>query len=191
LEPFINFVIMDNPWTILGEKKVYDNNWIGVTEYDVLNPNGGKGIYGKVHFKNLAIGILPLDEEGYTYLVGQYRFPIDAYSWEIPEGGGDPAATPLESAQRELLEETGLVAGEWTHILDMHLSNSVSDERGYVFLARILEQREAMPEETEQLVVRKIHFEEAWQMVERGEITDSMAVAGILKVKLMLLQGLL
>ena len=182
---------MDNPWTILREKKVYDNKWIGLTEYDVMNPDGGKGIYGKVHFKNLAIGVVPLDEEGYTYLVGQYRFPLEAYSWEIPEGGGDPAASPVESAQRELLEETGLVASEWTHILEMHLSNSVSDERAYVFLARGLEQREAMPEETEQLVIRRLPFEEAYQMVERGEITDSMSVAGILKVKLMLLQGLL
>ena len=180
---------MDNPWTILGEKKVYDNKWIGITEYDVINPNGGKGIYGKVHFKNLAIGVVPLDEEGYTYLVGQYRFPLEAYSWEIPEGGGDMEVSPVESAQRELLEETGLVASEWTHILDMHLSNSVSDERAYVFLARGLEQREAMPEETEQLVIRRVHFDEAYQMVERGEITDSMAVAGILKVKIMLLQG--
>ena len=180
---------MDNPWTILSEKKVYDNKWIGITEYDVLNPNGGKGIYGKVHFKNLAIGVVPLDEEGYTYLVGQYRFPLEAYSWEIPEGGGDMDVPPVESAQRELLEETGLVASEWTKILDMHLSNSVSDERAYVFLARRLEQREPMPEETEQLIVRRVHFEEACQMVERGEITDSMAVAGILKVKLMLLEG--
>jgi len=180
---------MDNPWTILGEKKVYDNKWIGITEYDVLNPNGGKGIYGKVHFKSLAIGVVPLDEEGYTYLVGQYRFPLEEYSWEIPEGGGDMDVPPVESAQRELLEETGLVASEWTHILDMHLSNSVSDERAYVFLARKLEQRTAIPEETEQLVVRRVHFEEAYQMVERGEITDSMAVAGILKVKVMLLEG--
>jgi 8-oxo-dGTP pyrophosphatase MutT (NUDIX family) len=180
---------MDNPWTILAERAAYDNKWIKVTEYDVLNPKGGKGIYGKVHFKNLAIGVLPLDEEGYTYLVGQYRFPQDSYSWEIPEGGGDLMASPVESAQRELLEETGLVASEWTHILDMHLSNSVSDERAYVFLARQLEQREAEPEETEELVVRRVHFEEAWQMVERGEITDSMSVAAILKVKLMLLQG--
>lgn len=186
---FLFLHIMENPWTILGEKKVYDNKWIGVTEYDVLNPNGGKGIYGKIHFKSLAIGVVPLDEEGYTYLVGQYRFPLEAYSWEIPEGGGDMDVSPVESAQRELLEETGLIAREWTHILDMHLSNSVSDERSYVFLARGLEQREAMPEETEQLVIRRVPFDEAYQMVERGEITDSMAVAGILKVKLMLLQG--
>ena len=90
-----------NPWTILSEKQVYDNQWIGVTEYDVLNPSGGKGIYGKIHFKNTAVGVLPLDEQGYTWLVGQYRFPLDAYSWEIPEGGGDPATDPLEAARRE------------------------------------------------------------------------------------------
>src|SRR6201991_4979250 len=160
----------ENPWTILSERAVYDNKWIGVTEYDVLNPSGGKGIYGKVRFKNLAIGALPLDEEGYTWLVGQYRFPLEQYSWEIPEGGGDPAVPPEESAQRELLEETGLVAKEWTHLLDLHLSNSVSDERAYVFLARKLEQREAEPEETEQLVIKRGHFEEAYRMGGEGEI---------------------
>jgi 8-oxo-dGTP pyrophosphatase MutT (NUDIX family) len=178
-----------NPWTILSQRPVYDNPWIGLTEYDVLNPAGGKGIYGKVHFKNLAIGILPLDEEGYTWLVGQYRFPLDLYSWEIPEGGGDPTLPPVESARRELLEETGLVASEWTHLMDMHLSNSVSDEKAFLFLARGLEQREPMPEETEQLVIKRVPFEEAYQMVENGIITDSMAVAAIQKVKLMLLQG--
>jgi len=124
--------MMKNPWTILGEKPVYDNQWINVTEYDVLNPSGGKGIYGKVHFKGLAIGILPLDEAGYTWLVGQYRFPLDAYSWEIPEGGGDPGVAPIESARRELKEETGLVAKEWSLIQEMHLSNSVSDERALI-----------------------------------------------------------
>jgi 8-oxo-dGTP pyrophosphatase MutT (NUDIX family) len=176
-----------NPWTVLSQRAAYDNKWIGVTEYDVLNPSGGKGIYGKVHFKNLAIGILPLDEEGYTWLVGQYRFPLDAYSWEIPEGGGDPALPPVASAQRELQEETGLIAREWTQILEMHLSNSVSDEKAILFLARGLEQGPSMPEETEELVVRRLPFEEAYQMVERGEITDSMSVAAIQKVKLLLL----
>jgi 8-oxo-dGTP pyrophosphatase MutT (NUDIX family) len=178
-----------NPWTILSETPVYDNKWIGLTEYQVINPGGGKGIYGKVRFKNLAIGILPLDEEGNTWLVGQYRFPLDQYSWEIPEGGGGMDTPPIESAQRELLEETGLVAKEWTRILEMHLSNSVTDEKATIFLARQLEQHEAMPEETEQLIVRKLPFEQAFQMVEQGEITDSMSVAAILKVKLMLVNG--
>lgn len=175
-----------NPWQVLGQKEIYDNNWINVTEYDVINPNGGKGIYGKVHFKNLAIGIVPLDENLNTYLVGQYRFTLDAYSWEIPEGGGPLATDPLESAQRELIEETGLEARSWTPILRMHLSNSVSDEYAIIYLARDLSQFEAMPEETEKLVVKKLPFEEAWQMVEDGQITDAMSVAAIQKVKWML-----
>jgi len=170
----------------LEERSVYDNKWIGLTEFDVLNPSGGKGIYGKVHFKNIAIGILPLDDELHTWLVGQYRFPLDQYSWEIPEGGGDPAVPALESAQRELREETGLIAHEWTPIQEMYLSNSVSDEKAILFLARNLEQHDAMPEETEQLVVRRLPFEEAYRMVEQGIITDAMSVAAIFKVKLML-----
>jgi 8-oxo-dGTP pyrophosphatase MutT (NUDIX family) len=176
---------MENPWKILAERQIYDNPWIGVTEYDVINPGGGRGIYGKVHYKGLAIGILPMDEEGNIWLVGQYRFVLDAYSWEIPEGGGRLDIPPIESAKRELKEETGLLASDWSLLLEMHLSNSVSDERALVYLARGLEQREAMPEETEQLVVRRLPFEEAYQMVVRGEITDSMSVAAILKVKLM------
>lgn len=180
-----------NPWTIVAQRPVYDNKWIGITEYDVINPSGGKGIYGKVHFKNIAIGILPLDEELNTWLVGQYRFPLDQYSWEIPEGGGDLAVPPLASAQRELLEETGLVAREWMPLIELHLSNSVSDEKAIIFLARQLEQREPEPEETEQLVVRKVPFAEAYRMVEQGIITDSMSVAAILKVKLMLNEAII
>ncbi len=124
-----------------------------------------------------------------TYLVGQYRFTLNQYSWEIPEGGGPHAIEILEAAKRELKEETGLVAKEWTKLTNLHLSNSVSDEAGSVFLARKLKQEEAMPEETEQLVVKKVSFEEAYQMVENGTITDSVAVAAILKVKILLLEG--
>ena len=178
-----------NPWQIISEKNVYDNKWINVTEYDVVNPNGGKGIYGKVHFKNIAIGIVVLDDELNTYLVGQYRFAIDEYSWEIPEGGGSLNTDPVESARRELLEETGLVAHEWTPILKMHLSNSVSDEYSIIYLARNLEQHTATPEETEQLVVMKLPFDKAWRMIEEGLITDAMSVAAIQKVKWMLADG--
>lgn len=178
-----------NPWTVTGSKPIYDNPWIQVTEYDVINPSGGKGIYGKVHFKNLAIGVLPLDAELNTWLVGQYRFVLDQYSWELPEGGGPLGIEPLESAKRELLEETGLVAREWEPLVQMHLSNSVCDEWAIVYLARNLEQRTAEPEETEQLVVKKIPFEELYRMVERGEITDSLTVAATLKLKLLILDG--
>ncbi|MBI1342670.1 MAG: NUDIX domain-containing protein [Terrimonas sp.] len=178
-----------NPWTINDQHQVYENPWIRVTEFDVLNPAGGKGIYGKVHFKHIAIGILPLDEDYNTYLVGQYRFTLDQYSWEIPEGGGALGVPPLDSAKRELKEETGLEAAYWENILTMHLSNSCSDEISEIFLARHLSQGASMPEETEQLTVKKLSFEEAYQMVIKKEITDAISVAAILQVKLMMLDG--
>lgn len=178
-----------NPWTIIDEQQVYDNKWISLTEYNVLTPAATKGIYGKVHFKNKAVGVITLDDNMNTHLVGQFRFVLDAYSWEIPEGGAPLGEDLLESAKRELKEETGLVAAKWDKLLDMHLSNSVSDEYAIIFLARDLTQEEARPEETEQLVVKKVPFEEAYAMVENGTITDAMAVAAILKIKLLLLQG--
>lgn len=178
-----------NPWTITSKHEKYDNPWINVTEYKVLNPAGNHGIYGMVRFKNLAIGVLPLDADMNTYLVGQYRFPLEQYSWEMPEGGGPIGIDPLNSAKRELLEETGLKATEWTEIQRMHLSNSVSDELAIIYLARDLKQFEAEPEETEQLIIKKVPFDEVYQMVCRGEITDSMTVAAVLKVKLLLLEG--
>jgi 8-oxo-dGTP pyrophosphatase MutT (NUDIX family) len=182
---------MKNDWQILGEQKIYENKWIGLTEYDVINPGGGKGIYGKVHFKNIAVGVLVLDEDLNTYLVGQYRFTLDAYSWEIPEGGCPIGEDPLVGVKRELLEETGLRANSWIALFQMHLSNSVSDEIGITFLARDLYQEKAEPEETENLAVKKMPFSEAFAMVERGEITDSMSVAAIYKVQYMLLTGVL
>lgn len=178
-----------NPWKVNAEKLVYQNPWISLTEYDVINPNGGKGIYGKVHFKNIAVGVLVLDEHFNTYLVGQYRFTIDAYSWEMPEGGCLVGLEPLESAKRELLEETGLIAEEWRELLQMHLSNSVSDELAIIYLARQLTQGTAQPEDTEQLQVKKIPFANMVKMVDEGQITDSMTVAAVYKVQLLLLQG--
>lgn len=171
---------MQNPWQTHSRRIVYDNPWIQVTHREVTNPSGNPGIYGVVHFKNLAVGIIPVDEHGNTWLVGQYRYPLDRYSWEIPEGGGPKGADPLASAQRELLEETGLTARRWQKLLDVDLSNSVSDEEGILFLATDLEQGDAQPEETEQLQVRKLPLREAIGMVLRGEITDSLSVIGLL-----------
>ncbi|MBY0482068.1 MAG: NUDIX hydrolase [Chitinophagaceae bacterium] len=178
-----------NPWKIITEKKVYDNPWIQLTEYDVINPGGGKGIYGKVHFKNTAIGIIVLDQEMNTWLVGQFRFPLNAYSWEIPEGGGLLELDPIDGAKRELLEETGLTAKNWQPILTMHLSNSVSDEMAIIYLATELTQETAEPEETEDLQLKKLPFEKVYEMVNQGLITDSMSVAAIYKIKLMILEG--
>ena len=179
----------ENPWQILDETQIYENNWIGLTEYQVINPSGGQGIYGKVHFKNFAIGVIPLDDQYNTWLVGQYRFPLNAYSWEIPEGGGHLHESPLIGAQRELLEETGFTASQWTEVQRMHLSNSVSDELAVIYVATGLTAGIAQPEETEQLIVRQLPFQEAFEMVIRGEITDSMSVAGIMKTQYLIQQG--
>lgn len=174
-----------NPWKTLSEKKIYENPWISLTESQVINPGGGTGIYGKVHFKNLAIGVVVLDEEYNTWLVGQYRYVPDQYSWEIPEGGGKLEADPLDSAKRELLEETGISAASWVEIQRMHLSNSVSDELAIIYLAQNLSFGDSDPEETEELSILKLPFKDAYKMVIDGEITDSMSVAAILKVKLL------
>ncbi len=177
---------VQNPWTTLSTREVYSNKWIAVSEHQVINPAGGKGIYGKVHFKSKAIGVIPLDENGNTWLVGQYRYTLNEYSWEIPEGGGSFEATPLESAKRELVEETGITANKWEMIMRFHTSNSVTDEEGFVFLAEDLTFGESQPEETEaDIVVKKIPFKDALDMVMTGKITDSLSVAGILKVALL------
>jgi 8-oxo-dGTP pyrophosphatase MutT (NUDIX family) len=179
----------DNPWQIVSEKTIYDNPWIGLTEYQVINPSGNPGIYGKVHFKGFAIGVIPLDDDMNTYLVGQYRFPLNQYSWELPEGGGAFNVEPLDSAKRELLEETGLKASRWTEIQRMHLSNSVTDELCIIYLARDLQQFEPEPEDTEQLIIKKVPFDEVYNMVCSGKISDSVTVAAVLKIRLMQLEG--
>ncbi|MBX2965508.1 MAG: NUDIX hydrolase [Cyclobacteriaceae bacterium] len=173
----------NNPWKTLSTKEVYDNKWIRVTEHNVLNPAGGKGIYGKVHFKNKAVGVIPLDAQNNTWLVGQYRYTLNEYSWEIPEGGGAFDTAPLEAAKRELKEETGLTANKWTLLMRIHTSNSVTDEEGFIFLAEDLTQGEDEREETEaDLVVKKLSLQEAVTMVMEGKITDSISMAGLLKV---------
>ena len=180
-----------NPWKTLTSQTVYDSPWVGLTKHDVLNPSGNPGTYSVIHFKNLAIGILPLDENYNTWIVGQYRYPINQYSWEIPEGGGKLEVKPIESAKRELLEETGISASQWIKIQEMYLSNSASDEYCILYVAKTLSFGKSAPEENEQLVVKKIPFEELYKMVQSGLVKDAMTVAAVLKVKLMILDGTL
>jgi len=137
----------NNPWKTLKSEKVYDSPWISLTKHDVLNPNGNPGTYSVVHFKNLAIGILPLDKDYNTWIVGQYRYPLNKYSWEIPEGGGKIGIKPLESAKRELLEEAGITANKWTKVQEMHLSNSATDEFCILLIAKDLSFGESEPED--------------------------------------------
>lgn len=180
-----------NPWKKLSGKDIYENAWIKVEEHQVLNPSGREGIYGKVHFKNKALGIIPLDDEMNTWLVGQYRYTLDEYSWEIPMGGGPLAIDIVASAQRELKEETGLMATDWQNIMRIHTSNSATDEEGFVFVARGLTQGETAFEDTEDLKIKKLPLDDAIQLVMQGKITDSLSIAGLLKVNTLLYAGVL
>ena len=170
-----------NPWVRKSTENIYENPWIKVVEDQVVRPNKSEGIYGHVHFKNKAIGILPIDQELNTWLVGQYRYTLDEYSWEIPMGGVPLTEDTLDGAKRELREETGLVAEKWTKLLRIHTSNSVTDEYGYVFIAEELTQGEVDWDETEELKIKKIPLTDAFQMVMENKITDSLSIAGILK----------
>ena len=169
-----------NPWQTLSTEPIYDNPWIKVREDQIINPKGGRGIYGVVSFKNKALGIIPIDAEGNTYLIGQYRYTINEYSWEIPMGGGLLEVDILESAKRELKEETGFTAQRWTNIGRLHISNSITDEEGFIFLAEDLTAGDTEFEETEDLQIRKLPFAEAVRMVMDNEITDCISISGIL-----------
>ncbi len=173
---------MENPWQQLSRQKIYNNPWIEVFEDQVINPRGGQSLYGKVSFKNKAIAIIPIDEAQHTWLVGQYRYTLDEYSWEIPMGGGDRNLDILTAARRELKEETGLSAERWTNIMRLHTSNSVTDEEGFVFLAQDLTQGTTEFDDTEDLAIRRLPLKEALAMAMAGEITDAISVAGLLKV---------
>jgi len=170
----------ENPWRTVASRRVYENPWIRVREDEVVRPDGLPGIYGVVEFKNRAVGVLPVEEDGSVWLVGQHRYPVDAYSWEIPEGGCPPEESPEETAIRELKEETGLDCGRLELLCVSHLSNSVSDELAHVFRATELRPGLSDPEGTERLEVRRVSWEDAWRMFRRGEITDSMSVIAIL-----------
>jgi len=177
--------VTDNPWKTLTTQPVYNNAWIKVEEHQVINPGGTNGIYGKVSFKNQAVGIIPVDGQGNTWLVGQYRYTLNQWSWEIPMGGSPKTEDKIKTALRELEEETGLKAENITELLHLHPSNSITDEQGYVFLATDLSEGVQQLEDTEKdIQVKKLAFEEAVKMVQNGEITDAISVAGILYLAL-------
>jgi len=175
-----------NPWTTLSTREGYSNPWIRVREDQVINPSGGRGIYGVVEYKNRAVGVVPIDDDGNTWLVGQWRYCHESYEWEIPEGGCPPGETTAECAQRELQEETGILAGIIEPLLSgVQLSNSTTNEVCDVFVARDLSFATASPEETEKLEIKRLPLTEAIQMALDGRIRDSVSVLALLRLALL------
>ena len=172
------------PWTRLRRRVAYDNPWIRVHEDEVLRPDGSPGIYGTVHFKNLAIAVVPIDAQGRVILVGQYRYPFDRYFWEVPEGGCPiDRETPQEAAARELREETGYLAARWDYLGGLELSNACSDESGHLFLARDLTPGPQETDGDEVIAVKHVDFAEAWRMAMEGELTESLTVAALARAR--------
>jgi 8-oxo-dGTP pyrophosphatase MutT (NUDIX family) len=175
-------VVKENPWKTLSSAHKYGNQWFSVREDQVIRPDGKHGIYGVVSASRLATGILPLWDDGTLTLVGQYRYPLNEYSWEIPEGGGDLDLSPLETAKRELREETGIEARTWHYLGRMHTSNCFTDEVCYLFLAQGLTQGMAEPSPEEILQIRRVPFREAVAMAVDGRITDAISIVGIFRL---------
>jgi 8-oxo-dGTP pyrophosphatase MutT (NUDIX family) len=169
-------------WKKLSSRLVWENDWMGVYEDDVINPGGGRNLYGHIHFKNRAVAIVPLDDDGNTWLVGQDRYTLGEWSWELPMGGAPLDEDPLDAAKRELREETGLTATDWSELMRLHTSNSITNEVGVVFVARKLTQGRTEFEETEDLEIRKLPLAEAIAMARSGEITDAISVAALLRM---------
>jgi 8-oxo-dGTP pyrophosphatase MutT (NUDIX family) len=182
-------VSQESPWKTLTGEIRYENKWIRVTEHDVINPAGKPGIYGVVHMKSKAIGVLPIDADGCVHLVGQFRYSLNAYSWEMPEGGGGLEVEPIEEAKRELREETGVIAHRWSELLRLHTSNSICDEHGVIYLAWDLEHTESEPEDTEALTVVRMPFGQVLDYVLDGTITDAMTVTAVLKAQVLAARG--
>lgn len=168
-------------WKKLSSRTVFENSWMRVLEDHVINPGGGENQYGHVQFKNLAVAIIPVDEDGNTWLVGQDRYTLNSYSWELPMGGAPKDEEPLAAAKRELREETGLTAERWSELIRLHTSNSITDESAIVFVAEVLTEGDTAFEETEDLSVRKLALADAVAMVNAGEITDAISVAALLR----------
>jgi 8-oxo-dGTP pyrophosphatase MutT (NUDIX family) len=177
------------PWRRTNEQTAWENPWLAIRTYDAVAPTGRPAHYGVVHMKNHAIAVLPLHDDGTVTLVGQNRFVFSDYSWEIPEGGGPLGEAPLEAARRELREECGLEAASWQQILEVQMSNSVTDELAFGFLATGLTKAQREPDETEDLAIARVPFGEALEAASAGFIKDALTVAMLLRLHHMAVKG--
>lgn len=176
---------MRNPWATHSSETKYENPWIRVVENQVTDPGGERGIYGVVHFAHRAVGVIPIDDDDHTWLVGQFRYAQESYEWEIIEGGAKADEDLVDATKRELLEEAGIVAEDFRLIIkEMQLSNSVCDERAWIYVARVVSIGESDPDTNEELALKRVPLKTAFQMVARGEIRDSMSVAGLTRLQL-------
>ena len=170
------------PWIRRSTSVPYVNPWIQIEHHEVTDPSGKAGIYGVVRFKHFALGCVPLHDDGTVTLVGQHRYPLDVWSWEIPSGGGRKDREILPEMMRELKEETGLDGTEWIELGSLQTSNSVTDEKAFIWLVRGLREGSNQPESTEgDLEVKRVPFAEAVEMAYNGQLTDAISVAGLLR----------
>jgi 8-oxo-dGTP pyrophosphatase MutT (NUDIX family) len=176
-------------WRVRAKTHLHDNPWFTLDEFDAVAPTGHPARYYLQTYKNIAVGVLPLHEDGTVTLVGQWRFPFDAYSWELPEGGAPKGEEPIEGARRELREEAGLAAADWRHILTLHLSNSSSDEVAFGYLATGLSAVSLDPDATEQLAIARVPFREVLKAATSGRIQDAITVAMLLRLHHMAHEG--
>jgi 8-oxo-dGTP pyrophosphatase MutT (NUDIX family) len=178
-----------NPWTVKRVTRPFENDWFSIDAHDVVRPDGADGTYSVIRVRRMAVGVLPIDDAGRVHLVGQWRFPLGRYSWEMPEGGAEPGEDALECARRELEEETGLSAQTYLQILEMDLSNSLTDERAVLFLATDLREGQSNPEAVEVLQRRTAPFADVLARVVDGRIRDSLTVAAVLRAHHMAVTG--
>ncbi len=172
------------PWQKVSSRDVYQNPWIQIREDAVIRPDGNPGIYGVVKLLHWASGIVALNEKQEIVLVGQHRYPLDYYSWEIPEGGCPKSGDNIQTmAADELRQETGLTAGKWNYLGCMALSNSVTDELAHLYLARELTQGSPDPDPTEVLELKWVTLDQACQQALSGEITESISIVALLRAQ--------
>lgn len=173
----------ESPWKTISSKKIYENKWMGLKEDKVIMPNGKEGIYAYISSKNGAAAVI-LNEKNEIYLVGQYRYAVDEYSWEIISGAVEKGEDYLTTVKREIEEEAGVTAKKFDLLHgDLQLSNSYTSDRGAIFLARDIEQNESHPESTEKLQIKKVPLDEAIRLICEGKIKDDYTITGIFLAK--------